>query len=91
MRAVRVPAVAAQRAVIGGGGIVVEGRDIGTVVWPQADVRVVPRPVRRPGRAGAPGPAAIAAEVAEVAVDIARRDAFDSRGPRARCAQPVAP
>ena len=29
-----------QRAVIGDGGIVVEGRDIGSVVWPQAEVKV---------------------------------------------------
>ncbi|MCW2738105.1 (d)CMP kinase [Nocardioides sp.] len=29
-----------QRAVIGAGGIVVEGRDIGSVVWPQAEVKV---------------------------------------------------
>lgn len=29
-----------QRQVIGAGGIVVEGRDIGTVVWPQAEVKV---------------------------------------------------
>jgi cytidylate kinase len=29
-----------QREVIGAGGIVVEGRDIGTVVWPQAEVKV---------------------------------------------------
>ena len=29
-----------QRAVIGEGGIVVEGRDIGSVVWPQAEVKV---------------------------------------------------
>ena len=29
-----------QRQVIGGGGIVVEGRDIGSVVWPQAEVKV---------------------------------------------------
>ncbi|HEX6149931.1 (d)CMP kinase [Nocardioides sp.] len=29
-----------QRAVIGQGGIVVEGRDIGSVVWPQAEVKV---------------------------------------------------
>ena len=29
-----------QRAVIGEGGIVVEGRDIGTVVWPQADLKL---------------------------------------------------
>ncbi|MCL2543001.1 MAG: (d)CMP kinase [Nocardioidaceae bacterium] len=29
-----------QRAIIGGGGIVVEGRDIASVVWPQAAVKV---------------------------------------------------
>ena len=29
-----------QREVIDGGGIVVEGRDIGSVVWPQAEVKV---------------------------------------------------
>ena len=29
-----------QRAVIGDGGIVVEGRDIGTVVWPQAELKL---------------------------------------------------
>lgn len=76
--AVRTQLVAAQRLVIGSGGIVVEGRDIGTVVWPQADVRVYltagPN-IRARRRAG---PAATAAEVADVAADIARRDAFDS-------------
>ena len=29
-----------QREIIGAGGIVVEGRDIGSVVWPQAEVKV---------------------------------------------------
>lgn len=29
-----------QRQIIGAGGIVVEGRDIGSVVWPQAEVKV---------------------------------------------------
>ena len=29
-----------QRSIIGAGGIVVEGRDIGSVVWPQAEVKV---------------------------------------------------
>jgi cytidylate kinase len=29
-----------QREIIGEGGIVVEGRDIGSVVWPQAQVKV---------------------------------------------------
>jgi cytidylate kinase len=76
--AVRTQLVAAQRAAIGTGGIVVEGRDIGTVVWPRADVRVyltASPHIRARRRAGA---AASAAEVADVAADIARRDAFDS-------------
>lgn len=38
--AVRERLVALQREVIGAGDIVVEGRDIGSVVWPQADVKV---------------------------------------------------
>jgi CMP/dCMP kinase len=76
--AVRTQLVAAQRTAIRNGGIVVEGRDIGTVVWPQADVRVyltASPQIRARRRAG---PAATAAEVADVAADIARRDAFDS-------------
>ncbi|HEV8649887.1 MAG TPA: (d)CMP kinase [Actinomycetes bacterium] len=38
--AVREQLVALQRAVISLGGIVAEGRDIGAVVWPQAEVKV---------------------------------------------------
>ncbi len=38
--AVRARLLELQRDVIGDGGIVVEGRDIGSVVWPQADVKV---------------------------------------------------
>jgi cytidylate kinase len=38
--AVRARLLRLQRDVIGDGGIVVEGRDIGTVVWPQAQVKV---------------------------------------------------
>jgi cytidylate kinase len=38
--AVREQLVALQRAVISLGGIVAEGRDVGTVVWPQAEVKV---------------------------------------------------
>lgn len=37
---VRSRLLALQRATIGDGGIVVEGRDIGSVVWPQAQVKV---------------------------------------------------
>jgi cytidylate kinase len=38
--AVRTRLLHLQRQVIGDGGIVVEGRDIGSVVWPQAQVKV---------------------------------------------------
>lgn len=38
--AVRERLCALQRSIIGEGGIVVEGRDIGSVVWPQAQVKV---------------------------------------------------
>ncbi len=38
--AVRKRLLAVQRELIGQGGIVVEGRDIGSVVWPQAQVKV---------------------------------------------------
>ncbi len=37
---VRARLLALQRELIGEGGIVVEGRDIGSVVWPQAQVKV---------------------------------------------------
>lgn len=37
---VRARLLVLQREVIGAGGIVVEGRDIGSVVWPQAEVKV---------------------------------------------------
>ena len=37
---VRAMLVAAQRELIGDGGIVVEGRDIGSVVWPTAQPKV---------------------------------------------------
>jgi CMP/dCMP kinase len=68
-----------QRAVIAEesahGGIVVEGRDIGTVVWPDADVKVFltasegERARRRSGDASGGG---------ETAETLARRDAIDS-------------
>ena len=76
--AVRARLVAQQRALIGAGGIVVEGRDIGTVVWPQADLVVYltaspqARARRRAGRQ------ATDREVDDVAADIARRDSYDS-------------
>jgi cytidylate kinase len=82
----RVPAlrerlVALQREVIGAGGIVVEGRDIGTVVAPDADLKIylVADPeVRAARRAGDLGRAGDAEAVARTQEAMARRDALDS-------------
>jgi cytidylate kinase len=74
--AVRALMVDAQRALIGDGGIVVEGRDIGSVVWPTARPKVYltaspeARARRRAGEVGG--------DLEAVAADIARRDGLDS-------------
>jgi cytidylate kinase len=81
--AVRALLVAAQRELIGDGGIVVEGRDIGSVVWPTARPKVYltasaeTRARRRAGELGT--------DVTAVAADIARRDGLDS----SRAASPL--
>jgi CMP/dCMP kinase len=81
--AVRALLVDAQRELIGDGGIVVEGRDIGSVVWPTARPKVYltasaqARAERRAGELGS--------DVASVASDIERRDALDS----SRAASPL--
>jgi cytidylate kinase len=81
--AVRALLVDAQRALIGDGGIVVEGRDIGSVVWPTARPKVYltaspeARAARRAGELGG--------DLAAVAADIARRDGLDS----SRAASPL--
>jgi cytidylate kinase len=73
--AVREQLVGLQRSLVGVGGIVVEGRDIGTVVWPDADVKVFltasehERVRRRGGDSEGGG---------ETAETLARRDAIDS-------------
>jgi CMP/dCMP kinase len=82
----RVPAlrerlVALQREVIGAGGIVVEGRDIGTVVAPDADLKIylVADPqVRAARRAGDLGRGGDAEAVARTQEAMARRDTLDS-------------
>ena len=74
--AVRALLVAAQRELIEDGGIVVEGRDIGSVVWPTARPKVyltASPEARAQRRAGE-----LAADVSAVADDIARRDELDS-------------
>lgn len=76
--AVRTQLVAAQRELIELGPIVVEGRDIGAVVWPAARPKVylTARPEIRAGRRAAE--LGSAADPATVAADIARRDRLDS-------------
>ena len=81
--AVRALLVDAQRELIADGGIVVEGRDIGSVVWPTARPKVYltaspeARARRRAGETGG--------NVDVVAADIARRDQLDS----SRAASPL--
>jgi cytidylate kinase len=83
--AVREWLVAQQREIIGAGGIVVEGRDIGSVVWPRARPKVFltatadARARRRAGELGG------GAQLSVVAADIGRRDQLDS----ARAASPL--
>ncbi|HET6151512.1 MAG TPA: (d)CMP kinase [Marmoricola sp.] len=70
-----------QRAIIAdalpAGGIVVEGRDIGSVVWPESEVKLyltadaAARAARRTAETGA-------ASVAATEADLLRRDAIDS-------------
>ncbi|MCW2786198.1 MAG: cytidylate kinase [Marmoricola sp.] len=70
-----------QRSIIAdalpGGGIVVEGRDIGSVVWPDADVKLyltadaAARAARRTAENGS-------GSVAATEADLLRRDAIDS-------------
>jgi cytidylate kinase len=79
--AVRAQLIAQQRALIeaarGAGGIVVEGRDIGAVVAPDADLKVFltasesERARRRSGQSGA--------DLAATDADLRRRDRADSR------------
>lgn len=81
--AVRAILVDAQRRLIADGGIVVEGRDIGSVVWPTAAPKVyltASAEARARRRAGE-----LSADVDAVAADIARRDGLDS----SRAASPL--
>jgi cytidylate kinase len=79
--AVRQRLLELQRAVIsaalGEGGIVVEGRDIGSVVWPGAEVKLylTADPSARAARRAAENGTA---SVEETEADLRRRDAIDS-------------
>jgi cytidylate kinase len=75
--AVRERLVAQQRALIGRGPTVAEGRDIGSVVWPDAELKVyltAREDVRASRRAAELGDR----DVREVAHSLRRRDALDS-------------
>lgn len=80
--AVRRELVARQRQYGSGGGIVMEGRDIGTVVFPDADVKIYldaspdERARRRAGDAA--HAASKGAPLADVATALAERDRSDS-------------
>ena len=75
--AVRAALVAQQREIIGDGGVVVEGRDIGTVVAPDAVLKVflTASPEARAQRRSAELPGA---DVSATHADLVRRDRLDS-------------
>jgi CMP/dCMP kinase len=85
---VRAALVALQRRMGGGRGLVMEGRDIGTVVFPEAAVKIYldasseERARRRLADAAHSGPR----DVAQVAADLAARDQSD----RTRAVAPLA-
>ena len=79
--AVRRVLVARQRAYGEGGGIVMEGRDIGTVVFPDADVKIYldASPEERARRRAAdPAHTAHADRITDVATALAERDRSDT-------------
>lgn len=77
---VRAVLVALQRHEISGGGIVVEGRDIGTVVAPDADLKIflTADTQARARRRAAEMTAAHNRDLGFVEADLARRDTADS-------------
>lgn len=89
--AVRTQLVALQRDLAGVDGAVLEGRDIGTAVFPEAPVKVFldaspeVRAGRRAGDADPGVPAGNGDVVEQVAADLARRDRLD----RSRTASPL--
>jgi CMP/dCMP kinase len=78
---VRAALVRIQRELAAGGGIVMAGRDIGSVVLPHADLKVyldASPEVRARRRAGQLRAAGQEADVAALVAEIARRDGLDS-------------
>ncbi len=85
---VRAVLVDRQRAIRGGSGVVMEGRDIGTVVFPHADVKIYldATPEERARRRAAdPAHSGGPATVADVVTALAARDEID----RTRQASPL--
>jgi len=85
---VRTILVARQREVAANGGIVMEGRDIGTVVFPHADVKLyldASPEERARRRANDPAHTGVPNAVAEVATLLTQRDELD----RTRTASPL--
>lgn len=91
--AVRARMVALQRELAGTGGAVLEGRDIGTAVFPEAPVKVFldASPEVRAGRRAGEADTGVTPTggdvVGRVAADLARRDRLDS----SRTASPLQP
>jgi CMP/dCMP kinase len=79
--AVRARLVGQQRALIGPGGIVVEGRDIGTVVAPTAAVKVFLTASASARAQRRSGELLDGSTVQATEADLARRDDLDSRRP----------
>ena len=87
---VRERLVAKQREMGAGGGVVMEGRDIGTVVFPDAAVKIFldASPQERARRRAAESPSgATPAAIERIAQEIAERDARD----RGRAHSPLQP
>jgi cytidylate kinase len=85
---VRAVLVQRQREMAAGGGIVMEGRDIGTVVFPNADVKIyldASAEERARRRASDPNHTGVPAAVADVATLLSQRDEID----RTRAASPL--
>jgi cytidylate kinase len=78
---VRAALVARQRALGADGGLVMEGRDIGTVVFPRADVKIyldASPEERAKRRASDPAHTGVPTAVSEVATLLTERDRLDS-------------